>query len=302
MISTFQAPAGNVGGRRRHGLIDRIMSVLVNVQFLSRLIALGWVYALMAGCYIDVPPSAPVEVSNRLAELLSDPDPDIRRTAAESLGKIGERTASRSLLVALNDQDSRVRAAAARSLGRLGEGASGIALAGRLADSSEAVRAASALAISEIENIATTESESLRLLRHQDPAVRMAVTRALAGQDSIRFAAELVGALHDPDAQVRQGVVAVLGETGDGRAVPYLVGLLKTDQSPGVRSEAAFRLGKLGDASVVRELLTVAQADADQTARGWARWAVDQITLARGPDSGIRPIRSIGPGSPGQSR
>lgn len=274
----------------------------VNFPFLSRLIALGLAHSLMAGCYADVPPAAPVEVSNRVTELLSDPDPDVRRTAAESLGKIGERTASHSLLVALNDQDSRVRAAAARSLGRLGEGGSGVALAGRLADSSDAVRAASALAMSEIENIATTESESLRLLRHQDPAVRIAVTRALAGQDSMRFTAELVEALHDPDAQVRQGVAAALGETGDGRAVPHLVRLLKTDQSAGVRSEAAFRLGKLGDASVVRELLTVAQADADPTARGWARWAVDQITLARVPDLGIQPIRSIGPGSPGQSR
>lgn len=120
----------------------------------------------------------------RLTELLTDSDPDVRRTAAESLGKIGERSAGDGLLAALKDHDPRVRAAAARSLGNLGDGASGVLLAGRLADSSEAVRVASALALSEIESSASSEAESLRMLHHQDAAVRLAATRALGGRTS----------------------------------------------------------------------------------------------------------------------
>ena len=274
----------------------------VKVRFLSWLIFLLSANYLIAGCYVDVPPRGAAEVSMRVTELLTDSDPDVRRTAAESLGKIGERSAAHGLLVALKDQDPRVRAAAARSLGNLGDEASGIPLAGRLADSSEAVRMASALALSEIESAASSEAESLRMLRHQDASVRMATTRALAGQDSVRFTGELVAALQDADAQVRQGVVAVLGETGDGRAIPHLVHLLKNDSHAGVRSEAAYRLGKLGNASIMRELSEAAQADADPMTRVWARWAVEQITSSRGSDSGIRPVQSVVFGFQGQSR
>ncbi|MBX3346025.1 MAG: HEAT repeat domain-containing protein [Nitrospira sp.] len=254
------------------------------VRLLSCLVSLLSANCLIAGCYVDVPPGGPVEVSMRLTELLTDSDPDVRRTAAESLGKIGERSAGHGLLAALKDHDPRVRAAAARSLGNLGDGASGVLLAGRLADSSEAVRVASALALSEIESSASSEAESLRMLHHQDAAVRLAATRALGGQDIVRFRGELVGALQDPDARVRQGVVAALGETGDGRAILYLVRLLKNDSSAGVRSEAAFRLGKLGGTSVLRELTGTAQADTDPITRVWARWAVKQITSSRGSD------------------
>lgn len=288
-------------GHRLH-LTDMNMNWRVKLRCRSRLVSLLWAYSLIAGCYVDVPPAGPREVSIGLTDLLVDPNPEVRRTAAESLGKIGERSASHGLLAALQDHDSRVRAAAARSLGSLGDGASVIALVGRLADSSEAVRAASALALSEIGNDASSEAETLRMLHHQDAFVRMAAAHALAGQDTVRFTDELVGSLQDADAQVRQGVVAALGETGDWRAVPPLVRLLKNDSSAGVRSEAAFRLGKLGDTSILRELSEVVQADADPMTRGWARWAVEQIMLSRGSDSGSRPVQSAALGSQGQSR
>lgn len=278
------------------------MNRYVQVRFLSCLVSLLSVNYLIAGCYVDAPPASPAEVSMRLTELLTDPNPEVRRTAAESLGKIGERSASQGLLVALKDQDPRVRAAAAVSLGRLGDSANGIALVGRLVDSSEDVRAASALALSEIETTAVSEAETLRMLRHRDASVRMATTRALAGQDSVRFTGELVAALQDADAQVRQGVAAALGETGDGRAIPHLVRLLKNDSNAGVRSEAAFRLGKLGDTSILRELSEAAQADADPRTRVWAGWAVEQIMSSRGSDSGIQPVQSVVLGFQGQSR
>ena len=272
-------------------LINLKMSACVKARFFPRLFSLLWTCSLIAGCYLDAPPGGPGEVSIRLTELLADPDPEVRRTAAESLGKIGQRSAGHGLLTALNDQDSRVRAAAALSLGRLGDGASGISLAGRLVDSSEAVRGASALALSELERTGASEAETIRALHHHDPSVRMAATRALVSQDIVPFTAELVGALHDTDAHVRQGIAAALGETGDRRAIPHLLRLLKEDASAGVRSEAAFRLGKLGDTSVVGELSVVAKGDSDSITRGWARWAVEQITPSRGSDSGLRPIR-----------
>ena len=245
--------------------------------------------SLMSGCYVDAPPAAPDVVSMQLRELLDDPDSEVRRTAAEALGKIGHHSANPGLISALNDKDVRVRAAAALSLGRLGDAGSGEALVGRLADSSEIVRAASALALGEIEVSAAREAQITEALHHAEPSVRIAASRALLGLDTVSFSGNLVAALRDSNANVRQGVAAVLGETGDARAVPYLLVLLGRDVAARVRSEAAFRLGKVGDSSVLADLSSVAVTDSDMTVRGWARWATRQITPSREFGSGTRP-------------
>ncbi len=248
-----------------------------------RLHLLFWLFlcSLITGCYVDTSPGAPDMVSRRLVELFADPDPDVRRTAAEALGKVGHRSANSSLIVALNDQDARVRAAAALSLGRLGDGESGMVLAGHLADSAEPVRAASALALGEIELSAAREAQILEALHHPQSSARIAASRALLSLDIVSLSLDLVGALRDPDANVRQGVAAVLGETGDAGGVPHLLSVLRTDVAAGVRAEAAFRLGKIGNNGVLAELSTVAAADPDVGVRGWARWAVLQITPSR---------------------
>ncbi len=237
--------------------------------------------AALTACYSDTPPGDPEMVAQRLVALLADPDPDVRRTAAEALGKVGHRSASAGLIVSLNDRDASVRAAAALSLGRVGDGESGAALAERLADSDEAVRAASAMALGAIEISAVRESQILKVLHHPQGSARIAATRALLNLDTVSLSADLVGALHDSDAQVRQGVVAVLGEAGDGGAVPHLLLLLRTDASAGVRAEAAFRLGKIGTSDVLADLSKAAMADLDVGVRGWARWAIQQIRLSR---------------------
>ncbi|MCS6319076.1 MAG: HEAT repeat domain-containing protein [Nitrospira sp.] len=237
--------------------------------------------AALTACYSDTPPEDPEMVAQRLVALLADSDPDVRRTAAEALGKVGHRSASAGLIVSLNDRDASVRAAAALSLGRVGDGESGSALAERLADSDEAVRAASAMALGAIEISAVRESQILKVLHHPQDSARIAATRALLTLDTVSLSADLVGALHDSDAQVRQGVVAVLGETGDGGAVPHLLLLLRTDASAGVRAEAAFRLGKIGTSDVLADLSKAAMADLDVGVREWAGWAIQQIRLSR---------------------
>lgn len=240
-----------------------------------------------SGCYVDAPPTAPDVMSARLGELLADPDPEMRRTAAEALGKIGHRSASSELLSALNDYDARVRAAAALSLGRLGDGESGVALIRHLGDPAETVRTAAALALAEIEPSPHREAKILTAFHHLDGSGRIAVSRALLGLDTVAFSDDLVSALLDSDPAVRQGIAAVLGETGDARALPYLLSLVKKDSAAGVRSEAAFRLGKVGNESVMPDLVEVAKGDSDLVVREWARWAMRQIKQSHGSDSGM---------------
>lgn len=247
--------------------------------------------AVLTGCYIDTPPGDPEMVAQRLVYLLTDSDPNVRRTAAEALGKVGHRSASAGLIFSLNDRDASVRAAAALSLGRLGDGESGPALVERLTDSDETVRAASAVALGAIELSTARESQILKVLHHPQDFARIAATRALLNLDTVSLSADLVDALHDSDTQVRQGVVAVLGETGDGGAVPHLRSLLRTDASAGVRAEAAFRLGKIGTSDVLTDLSTIAVVDLDVGVRGWAGWAIQQIRLSHEFGSGQPPIR-----------
>ncbi len=116
-----------------------------------------------------------------------------------------------------------------------------------LEDPSEAVRRASALALGEVGvSAAHDEGQILQALHNSDVSTRVAASLALLSLDTVSFSTDLVSGLKDSDAQVRQGVAAVLGETGDVRSLPSLVGLLKNDADAGVRAEAAFRLGKVG--------------------------------------------------------
>lgn len=242
----------------------------------------------LTGCYVEVPPAAPESVSIRLSELLADPDPEVRRTATEALGKIGHQSASSGLLAALADQDPRVRAAAALALGRVSDGKSGAALVRKLADPSEPVRVASALALGEIDLSAAQEEQILQALHDADASTRVAASRALLSLEAVSFSTDLESALKDPNAQVRQGVAAVLSETGDARSLPSLLRLLQHDADAGVRAEAAFRLGKVGDVGALDVLSAVAERDSNPRVREWAHWAVRQIRTQPGTGSGNR--------------
>ncbi len=59
---------------------------------------------------------SPIEVEDVLLELLSDPEPDVRATAADGLGRIGSHRVLRPLRSLLTDESWVVRQAAERSL------------------------------------------------------------------------------------------------------------------------------------------------------------------------------------------
>ena len=131
--------------------------------------------AATAGCYQDVPPSAPHATVERLITLLEDREAAVRLTAAEALGKIGDRKAGPFLMQAVHDSDPRVREAAARSLGSL-SAAGGDA-----------------------------ESELVRLLSDPDILVRHAAAQALGTRESTpALTSALTGLLTDPDPTVRR--------------------------------------------------------------------------------------------------
>lgn len=228
----------------------------------------------LAGCVQDSPPSSRERTVSLLLELLRDEGPEMRRTAAESLGKIGDPRAADSILPLIHDPAAIVRAASVLALGRLKptatDGVVGL-LAQALEDSVESVRQAAVVAIGDIEPGSRLLEPIVGLLRSSDVTIRRAAVRALLQVDSSQSVPALVAAGRDSDAEVRQGIVAAVGEWGGAAVSPWLRERLAQDPSPGVRAEAAYRLGMLSDLDTTAALETAAAKDADSGVRRWAK-------------------------------
>jgi HEAT repeat protein len=243
------------------------------------ILSVALAYAL-TGCVQASSAGDPVAVTAQLIRLLSDPSPDVRQTAALSLGKIGRAEAAIALVEALDDADPLVRQHSAWALGSVGEDAldpAGMALVRALEDPSPSVKAAAARALGEVGGTQAMIELVTEALHHPEAATRQAAVQALAGLEAASARPALLTALDDPDARVRQGAIAALGELADASAIPHIGRRLLKDPDPGVRAEAAFRLGKLGGPTEASMLRKAAAGDGNAEVRRWANWALDVL-------------------------
>ena len=254
----------------------------------ARAFRLFWALLLislsLAGCVVstDYADPAPERALPRLLALLKDPNPEQRRTAAQSLGKIARKEAVPALVEALRDPDAGVRRHAAWALGMIGEDAVGpdrSPLASLLFDHDPGVREAAALALGLTGD--TQVGIELLLERLQEPgtpadAKRLAAA-SLGGMEARTAVPVLTKLLADRDARVRRWAVAALGEIADQETVAPLSKVLTTDPDPGARIEAAFRLGKFGG-EAARPVLTAALKDANADVRRLAKAALNEMT------------------------
>ena len=228
----------------------------------------------LAGCVQDSPPSSRERTVSLMLELLRDEVPEMRRTAAESLGKIGDPRAADSILPLKHDPAAIVREASVLAMGRLKPTATdGVValLTQALEDPVESVRQAAIVAIGEIEPGSRLLQPVVGLLRSSDATIRRAAIRALLQVDSSQSVPALVAAGRDSDAEVRQGIVAAVGEWGGPAVSPWLRERLAQDPSAGVRAEAAYRLGMLSDSDSRAALNTTIAKDPDSGVRRWAK-------------------------------
>ena len=245
---------------------------------------------LIAGCVAEVPPADPDELVPRLVELLNDPNPDVRQTAVLALGKIAGPRAAPALVEKLRDPNPVVRRDSAWALGNLGGEVVdqvGIALVERLGDPSDEVKTAAAQALGEIRATHGLVERLKAILRQADVPTKRAAIQALALLEAPASYPALVQALRDDDARIRQGAIAALGELADARALPLIRDRLRHDRDAGVRSEAAFRLGKFGNQTVISALQSAAADDIDTNVRRWALWASAQLSGRGGAGSGL---------------
>jgi HEAT repeat protein len=228
----------------------------------------------LTGCVKDSPPVSRERTVSLLLELLRDEAAEIRRMAAESLGKIGEARTTDSILPLIHDPAAMVREASMLAIGRLKPAATDgvvVLLTQALEDPVESVREAAVVAIGEIEPGPQLLQPVVGLLRSSDATVRRAAVRALLQVDSSQSVPALIAAGRDSDAEVRQGVVAVVGEWGGAVVSQWLRERLVEDPSPGVRAEAAYRLGMLNDPEARAALNKTIAKDPDSGVRRWAK-------------------------------
>jgi len=212
--------------------------------------------------------------------LLHDAQPDTRRTAALSLGKISDPQSISALVSALSDPDEEVRQWSAWALGNLANSLPREALVGlvqHVADPSGAVRGAVVLALSQTQ----ISEEVMQVLEEaytiSMPATQLTIIQALA-QFEFPFAYRLfLQALKNQDPLIRQTAIVGLGELGESRGLLVMRAHLLQDSNTGVRSEAAFRLGKLGGKADIPALRQARESDPTPNVHFWATWSLAQI-------------------------
>ena len=152
-----------------------------------------------------------------------------------------------------------------------------VALIQHVADPSDSVRQAVVLALRQT----TVTEEVLQVLAEaytiSSPVTQRTIIQALA-QFEFPFAYPLfIQALKSPDPLIRQAAIAGLGELGDSRGLLVMRTHLLQDPYVGVRSEAAFRLGKLGSVADIPALRQAKETDPTPNVHFWATWSLAQI-------------------------
>lgn len=244
--------------------------------------AIAWTVCLFSllGCVDESISEPPEQITERLIPLLQHPQADTRRTAALSLGKIGDPQSIPALTSALSDPDEEVREWSAWALGTMPDALPKpalVALIQRLTDPSNPVKQSVVLALGRT----TIPEELMELLKEAYPISTTPTKRTIIQTFShfdfpISYSLYLE-ALQSPDSLTRQSAIAGLGELGDTRALPILRTYLLQDPNVGVRSEAAFRIGKLGSSADVPALKEAMETDSTPNVHFWASWALNQI-------------------------
>jgi len=199
------------------------------------------------------------EALGTLYRLLVDEDRDIRKYAADALGRIGEAAALPALIDALGDEDINVASAAAEALGMLGLPEAVPALAGAVVTGPDWLRIASLSSLGRIGTAEALEAIGATPREASLPVLLAAVEAAgVAGHAdrarAVGFLCSLLAGAEPPVVEVivqSLGALLVLGRhPGIGRSQYELIDRTArsslSSRSPRVRSAAVTCLGVTG--------------------------------------------------------
>ena len=199
-----------------------------------------------------------------LVEALKDPEKGVRREAAKALGSIKDARAVTPLIEALGDGDKNVRLYAAYALGEIKDSKAVKALLRALGDPEWCVRDQAAWALREIDDAKIAGPLAAALVdRNADVAHIVWLLRHLESTQTIEHLSALIA---DPDPRTRTCAVSALGELEDKAAVDPLIAALE-DGDPGVRQSAVEALLKIGDDRARKPLAELAAREEDPSVR-----------------------------------
>lgn len=213
-------------------------------------------------------------------------NPNVRRRAAEILGRLQEHDDRRDIVTALvraveTDEDEAVVAVAIDGLEQQGQ------------DALE--RLITSMANVDLGDDAADWAKAkafVRALGAEIPELRMAAANALGEIEQSEAVPQLVERFDDPEPGVRARTARACGQIADPRATDGLVGLL-SDPKAGVRREAADALGRIGNRQALQALLTMYDDSSERVRQiavsGFGKFSNDQpiehLTTALGDRS-----------------
>jgi HEAT repeat protein/beta-lactamase regulating signal transducer with metallopeptidase domain len=174
---------------------------------------------------------------------LRDEVAEVRRAAANALGKLEDPRAVPGLIAALGDRESEVRAAAAEALGNFHDPRAITGLSALLTDSDRDVRKQALEALSQYESGVPTDN-ILRLLQDPDDELRHAAAHAVGKWKDRRAGPALAALVRDPSAEVRASAIESLARLHDATHASAIQGAL-TDADADVRQQALDALEEL---------------------------------------------------------
>jgi HEAT repeat protein len=196
-----------------------------------------------------------------LIEALKDNNRDVRWTAVNTLGQIGDRRAVEPLTAVLQDEDSNMRWNAIRALGNLNDDYGNKVLSTTLvADLAGNDLTARQVAVEELGRLRSVEAvEALtQVLKDKKSDIRKAAAKALMEIGDTRAVESLIVSLADVNADVRRQAGEALGVLGDKAAITPLIVALK-DKTDFVRAIAGTSLRKLMPLEEANKLINEAQ-------------------------------------------
>lgn len=197
--------------------------------------------------------------------LREDPDPQVRQSAAVSLGFIADPSSAEALIKTLKDASPGPHFAACQALAALRAPSAVPALSESLSDPSSQFRRSAAQALGEIGE--PSAIPALRpLLKDSDLSVRVAAVQSLGklkDKDSVPALKKNLNRKSPPE--LRAASARALARQGNASGQSAALEVLSDTSAPtGVRLEAVQTLSEIGDKSLLPALKKVAEKDRDE--------------------------------------
>lgn len=247
---------------RRSLLVSRISRLLEQKLPSNPASRTGWMAAAAVGVMVTIAAAPHVTQGIVTQDTTTPPSQSSERRQLQDTSSVVP-----ALIARLKDDDAGVRRAAAQSLGRLGDRRAVQPLITILADPEAEVRRSAIEALSDLEDPAAI-GPIAGLLKDSDTDVKKEALNALGHFDQKIPTTGVVDLLDDPSADVRHEAVNLLQNVHDRSAAPAIAKLIH-DQSSDVREAVINALGDLGDqssATAIAGALTDPSGDVRQQA------------------------------------